>query len=495
MLYENPIIRGFKPDPSICFDGKNYYLICSSFEYFPCLPIFKSKDLINWDLDHYVIDEENSLDFSGIKNSMGLFAPTIRYHKGTYFVVCTNISQGNFICHTTDLSQGWSEPIWIDCPMGIDPSLTFTEDTCYYQLSVFSKEGSNSIIQFEINPLTGEVLSSPAEISQGCGGRDTEAPHIFKKDSWFYLVLAEGGTREGHMVTIQRSKAIYGPYEACPRNPVLSNRDVKSAIQSVGHGDFFNDENGDWWIVALGTRPSKYHTLLGRETILLPVEWENGWPVVNQTGQATTTVESNRAILNKLIPKPANYFIKEKLQSVRYPINYELGTNLSLENLPNELGTNGQVSFLSASQEEYRLAFSTKIDIKTIEVGEFGLAVYKDDEHFFQFGMKRTENDFHLFSKKNVFDITLVDSKTVNCNDETILYFELLGNEKEYSYVIKNESKECLFEGSIAIKHFTNEVANSPFTGIQIGLFSRAETGKAIFIEPLINYLYEENLV
>ncbi|MHC5250096.1 family 43 glycosylhydrolase [Enterococcus sp. LJL90] len=489
MLYQNPIIKGFHPDPSICFDGINYYLVCSSFEYFPCLPIFKSQDLVNWELNHYAITDETYLDFSGIKNSMGLFAPTIRYHDGTYFLVCTNISQGNFVCHTKNPEEGWSKPIWLDVPKGIDPSLTFINGKCFYQLSVFDAAGQNQIIQLEIDPFTGDTLSEAKEISRGCGGRDVEAPHIFFKDEWYYLVLAEGGTREGHIVTIQRSKRIDGPYEGFAGNPVLSNRNIKSPLQAVGHADFFCDKFNNWWLVALATRPRKHFTLLGRETILLPVDWQDGWPIVNQDGHATEIVATEK-LSAELKQSAANAFTADKLQTVRFPVSYQFDETLTLTNYPDCLGeTQTQaISFVSVSQEDLSAEFEVSLNLLELVEGAFGIAVYKDDDHLYQAGIKKSSADYQLFSEKKVFDLQLQQVTPLSLNGNEELTIRLTAAEIFYTIEVFNASHNLIFTDQIATRHFSNEVASSPFTGVQLGLFAEGQAGTTTFINPQLMY-------
>jgi len=203
MEYENPIIRGFNPDPSICYDGEYYYLVTSSFEYYPGIPVYRSQDLVNWRQVGNVLEKQRTVDLSGIKNSQGLFAPTIRFHQGNYYVVCTNVTQGNFIANCSNAMKGLSYPVWVDAPTGIDPSLTFVNHHCYMCLAASKRpKEDNEIIMFEVNPDNGQVLSKIKKISKGCGGRDPEGPHIYHLHDHFYLIMAEGGTREGHMESL-----------------------------------------------------------------------------------------------------------------------------------------------------------------------------------------------------------------------------------------------------------------------------------------------------
>ena len=266
MRYKNPIISGFHPDPSICRVGEDFYLVTSTFEFFPGVPIFHSRNLVNWELINYCLTTDTQLPLYGCKPSRGIYAATIRYHDGTFFMVTTNVSdKGNFIVHTNDVKGQWSEPVWVK-QRGIDPSLFWDDDgTCYF-VSNGDDKGNRGIYLCKIDPFTGEMLTASTLISEGCGGRHCsgkhpEAPHVYKKDNWYYLMLAEGGTEYGHMETIQRSRNIWGPYEqGGPYQPMLTHRDefrnpIYAGIQATGHADIIEDQNGRWWLVCLGIRP------------------------------------------------------------------------------------------------------------------------------------------------------------------------------------------------------------------------------------------------
>lgn len=245
MLFKNPIIPGYNPDPSICRVGSDYYIVNSTFEFFPGVPVYHSKNLVNWELTGYCLDRRSQLELEDCRNSGGIYAPTIRYHKGMFYMITTNVTdKGNFVVHTEDINSEWSEPAWID-QGGIDPSLFFDDDDKCYYCSTGIIDGVRGIVAFEINPLTGVILSEKKLISEGCGGQCPEGPHIYKKDGWYYLMIAEGGTEYAHRETIQRSHNVYGPYEACPDNPVISHKEYKkSEIQATGHADLLEDDNG-----------------------------------------------------------------------------------------------------------------------------------------------------------------------------------------------------------------------------------------------------------
>ena len=282
--YKNPVISGFYPDPSVCRVGDDFYLVNSSFQFFPGVPIFHSKDLVNWEQIGNVLNRPSQLYLKDAASWAGIYAPTIRHHEGTFYMITTNCSdKGNFIVHASNPAGPWSDPIWLK-QGGIDPSLYFEDGKCY-----LVSNPADCIYLSEINPKTGEQLSESKALWTGTGGRYPEAPHIYKKDGWYYLLISEGGTEMGHKVTIARSKNIDGPYTPNPSNPILTHIDQQAQsnpIQGTGHADLVQAQDGSWWMVFLAFRQqSGAHHLLGRETFLAPVTWEkNAWPVVNGNG-------------------------------------------------------------------------------------------------------------------------------------------------------------------------------------------------------------------
>lgn len=278
MNYQNPIIKGFYPDPSICRVGDTFYLVNSTFQYLPGVPIFTSQDLVNWEQIGHCLTRPSQIQMEGVECSLGIFAPTIRFYQGKFYLITTNITKGNFIISATNPAEDWSDPIFVNIP-GIDPSFFFEDERVYLQ---YAHEAA--IWQVEIDLETGALLSEPKIMTLGSGGRDVEGPHLYRIQDHYYLLTAEGGTREGHMITLRRGTSIWGPFEECPHNPILTNRNQPSQLlQNVGHGDLVEDGQGHWWLVALGVRSVNLKHHLGRETILMPVTWdEAGWPVVGK---------------------------------------------------------------------------------------------------------------------------------------------------------------------------------------------------------------------
>ena len=295
---KNPIIPGFYPDPSICRVEDDFYLVTSSFSYFPGVPVFHSRDLMNWEQIGHVLDRPSQLPLDSRHISGGIFAPTIRYHEGIFYMITTNINHGgNFIVTAKEPSGPWSEPHWIENAEGIDPSLFWDEDGKAYFTGTtgFGRKEPQMIWISEIDLKSFALVGDKKEIWGGalvhcwC----PEAPHLYKRNSWYYLMIAEGGTEHYHAVTIARSKNIWGPYQGYAGNPILTHRHLgeRYPICNTGHGDLVELKDGSWYMVMLASRIyGGYHKNLGRETFIAPVSWENDWPIVSPgTGKVEWT--------------------------------------------------------------------------------------------------------------------------------------------------------------------------------------------------------------
>ena len=281
--YSNPILPGFNPDPSICRNGDDYYLATSTFEYYPGVPIYHSKDLVNWRLVGHALDRQSQLPLAGLKSSKGIYAPTLRCGNGRFTMITTNVEGGgNFIVHAVKPGGPWSEPVWIKEVEGIDPSLFFDDDGKVY-LTYQDGGERGGIGQAEIDVATGKLKTAPRRIWNGTGGIWPEGPHLYKINGWYYLLHAEGGTSYGHVVILARSRAPWGPFEGAPGNPILTHRDrPELPLQALGHADLVQTPAGKWFMVLLGVRHLEQKHHLGRETLLTPVEWTaDGWLAIN----------------------------------------------------------------------------------------------------------------------------------------------------------------------------------------------------------------------
>ncbi|MFM2091845.1 MAG: Beta-xylosidase, partial [Planctomycetota bacterium] len=268
---------GCHPDPSLCRVGNEFWLVTSSFAYAPGLPLFRSRDLVYWQPVGHVLDRPGQLDLSACGASSGVFAPTIRHHAGRWFVVTTIVGgAGNILLWTDDPARGWSDPLPIDTAW-FDPDLLFLDDgSCWY-----SRKDDSGIVTAPLDPRTGRLLDRPRTIARPEVTSDFEGPHRYRIGDWWYLLVAEGGTRSMHAAVMLRSREPFGPYERDPAGPLATHRHLgHGPIRDIGHADLVEAADGSWWLCCLGTRQVRYDaaSVLGRETFLAPVRWVDGWP-------------------------------------------------------------------------------------------------------------------------------------------------------------------------------------------------------------------------
>ena len=373
-LLLNPILPGFHPDPSIVAVGGDYYIVNSSFHYFPGVPIYHSTDLEHWEQIGNVLDRPSQLPLKNSSSWLGIYAPTIRYNDGTFYMITTNVGNGgNFMVTATNPAGPWSEPIWLE-QQGIDPSLYFEDGRCYM---VSNPDGVITLC--EIDPTTGATLSPSKPLWEGTGGRYPEGPHIYRKDGWYYLLISEGGTELAHKLTIARSRKIYGPYKAYADNPIFTHCSQvahKNQIQGTGHGDFFQKEDGSWAVVFLAYRRygGDFHHL-GRETFMAPVTWEKGWPVIN--GGKPVEASPGPAVSRNY--RFDNSDFSPEWMHIMHPVkeNYR-AENGRLILRGNGLGLDtqeGSPSTILRRQERATVTMETTV--RMLEDGEAGLCLYQ----------------------------------------------------------------------------------------------------------------------
>ena len=311
--YSNPILAGFYPDPSVTRVGSDYYLVTSSFAYFPGVPIFRSHDLVSWTQIGSVLDRRSQLNLDSAGISRGIFAPVIRYHEGRYYMITTLVDHGgNFFVTATNPAGPWSDPVWLPSVDGIDPSFFFDDNGKAYVINngppieTPRYSGHRAIWIQEFDVASQKMVGPRTMIVNG--GVDLskapiwiEAPHIFRRENLYYLICAEGGTADQHSEVVFRSASPLGPWVPHSGNPILTQRHLAAdrgfPVTSTGHADFVETPAGEWWAVFLGTRPYGNDTYnIGRETFLLPVTWRDGWPVI-LAGTATVPYVAQRPAL------------------------------------------------------------------------------------------------------------------------------------------------------------------------------------------------------
>lgn len=474
VTYTNPVIPGFYPDPSVCRVGDDYYLVNSTFEYYPGVPVFHSKDLIHWNQIGHCIHRKGQID-----GEINIFAPTIRYHAGTFYMITTNVSyKGNFYVTAQNPAGPWSDPIWIDMPE-IDPDLFFDDNGKAYVIT-------STFELAEIDIETGNLLSERKKIWNSTGGRYPEAPHIYKKDGFYYLMAAEGGTEEAHMVTIARSHNIWGPYIDNPANPIATHVNVAGMgkpIQGIGHADIIQAHDKSWWMVIHGYRSvTGYppHHILGRETCLVPVSWpKGGWPVVNGNGTVAVEMTCPTLPLNPFEAKPTRTnFDDEELglewNYIQPPTagNFKLNSKkgiLELTGSAGKIGEKGNPGFVGRRLTDIQFEATTRMEFNPKnENEEAGIILLNNGSHF----------DIMVYSKqgkrylavKLQFGQTIYKSKEIMLESGAVdLKIEGTGSEFIFSYAQNNNDFKKV---ETAGARFLSTQTVGWFTGLYVGLYA-----------------------
>jgi xylan 1,4-beta-xylosidase len=421
----NPILAGFYPDPSITRAGDAYYLVTSSFVYYPGVPIFRSTDLVHWLQIGSVLDRPSQLPVDSAGISRGIFAPVIRYHDGTFYMITTLVDRGgNFIVTAKNPAGPWSDPIWLREVDGIDPSIFFDDDGRAYitnngppvEAPLYNGHRAIWIQEYDV---ANKKMTGPRSVIVN-GGVDLskkpiwiEAPHILKVKGQYYLICAEGGTADQHSEVVFRASSPLGPYTPYGDNPILTQRHLDPArpfpVTSTGHADFVETQNGEWWAVFLGTRPYDDDTYnIGRETFLLPVRWVDGWPVI-LAGKETVPYALTRPQLPAgTTPIPmgdGNFSVRDDfsgsslanywtfMRTVREPW-YDLTSQpgwLSIQARSDDVGGPGQPSFIGRRQQHISASASTAMRFTPDHPGDkAGLVAFQNETHHYFVGVART---------------------------------------------------------------------------------------------------------
>ncbi|MDR2465925.1 MAG: glycoside hydrolase family 43 protein, partial [Prevotellaceae bacterium] len=369
----------------------------------PGIPIFHSRDLVHWEQIGHCMTRDSQLNLEKCNMASGLWAATVYHRDGVFYMVNTNVSgKGNYIVSAADPAGEWSEPVWVK-ERGIDPSLFWDDDGTAYFVSTGGVNGGMAVSKIDLT--TGEMLSEPVTVWIGTGDRWPEGPHIYKKDGMYYLMIAEGGgTNDGHCITIARSVNIFGPYEPCPSNPILTHHrrvSQNNSIQALGHGDLIEAHDGSWWLVCLGIRPSGGHHVLGRETFLAPVHWpKGGWPLVNGGNPLTEKMDCPTLPQHPFPPAPKrDEFDAEKLalqwNYLRNPQreNYSLADpkgSLSLTGSALTLDDKANPVFVGRRQQHTEFTATAQMEFAPASDSEIaGITVYMGENNHYDFYLRK----------------------------------------------------------------------------------------------------------
>ena len=511
-LYINPILPGSYPDPSICKVGEEFFIVNSSFEYFPGLPIHKSKDLINWELIGYGLHRKNQcnqkVNLVDVQSNGGIHAPTIRYHNGLFYIITTNVYYNeiekttdfvNFIITSKDAAGPWSNPFVIEGAPGIDPDIFFDDDGRIWYVGTHSPEkpnfqGEGEIWLQELDIINWKLKGERYFLWRGaCGGVWAEGPHMYKKDGRYYLMIAEGGTSFNHAVMVAVSDKITGPFTPNERNPILSSRHLSydNWVHSTGHGDLIELSDGRWYIVALGIRGDEQNgSNMGRETFLAPVKWEREpfewkevkylWPVVApKTGQIERFNEipfKNTKQYQSLNFSDdfdqSDLSLEWNFRRVPLPNSYSLKANtghLRVYASPNIIKERGRSNFIGFRQKETDFTYEAKINFQPKQSEtQAGIALVQKDNNYITFTIKKTKLGKTIqinLSKPNEVPIIIKKDSIKDFNSNMVLKIE--SKNQQYSFHYKQKSKDFIDFHKMKSSH----ILSKGYTGAYLGVY------------------------
>lgn len=507
--YLNPILSGFFPDPSICRKGDDYFLVNSTFSYYPGVPIFHSRDLINWRQLGFVLNRPSQLELGGIRLSGGVYAPAISYnpHNDTFYMVTTIVDGiGNCYVKTKDPFSGvWSEPVVLPQVNGIDPSFFFDEDGKAYLVhngecpGSPQWEGHRAIWMYEFDWRNDRLEGDKVLLVDGGVDKKScpvwiEGPHLYKVDGKYLLMCAEGGTGTWHSEVVFTSDSPYGPFIPHRNNPILTQRNLpeerENKVTSTGHADLIQTPGGDWWAVFLGCRPYEgdmYNT--GRETFLLPVGWKDGAPVILAPGmQVPVSVES---------PVPADASselnggfswtdrfreIDHKWLQVRTPETQWWSLDRGLKLIPSgsTLYDEGEnPSFLAVRQQHMSFSAGTVLEYVPDAGGIAGLAVYQNEKNNYILGKQLVDGETSvvLYRSDKEHGVRVVASAILKGRDSfRPLGLKVVADGADYTFYYRTGRRsEWIRLGDVQDGRILSTSYAGGFTGTVVGCYAASE--------------------
>ena len=497
--YSNPVVRGVAADPSVVRVGEDYFLATSTFDLWPGIVIRHSTDLKNWRIIGAAVTRPAQYRRDGLPGELLLYAPTLRHHDGVFYLICTNVAegQGNFVVRTDDPAGKWSDALWLDTE-AFDPSLLWDDGTWYYTRRTLNLRPDGQIgpvVQAELDIDTG-ALGELRELTPNWGGfcsNDIEGPHLFRIGDWYYLFSAEGSTWKGHMQTVARSRSPWGPFEPAPHNPVITHRHrVGHPIQTLGHADLVEDADGNWWAVALGTRHANwaYHHNLGRETFLLPVEWVDGWPHIGVHGTTELSVDIDRPLSpslrgNSRFDAVADTLWTRGWQTVGLPDERLDAASVTAISLPagrdpRQRGADWAFGTLLLAQTEDEQVFEA-----TVAAGEVraGIGVYSDARHCYAL----TCSEEGVVFERTVDDLTtreiVAESRAVPVARARM---RIEATAERYRFLLEESDAAMVVVGEGSARLLSAETAER-FIGVHFVLLAVGADGAARFTDVSVD--------
>lgn len=506
--YRNPILAGFYPDPSVTRVGKTFYLVNSTFAFFPGIPVFASEDLVHWRLLGHAIDRPAQLDFDGLNISRGVFAPDISFHDGTFYVINTAVdSGGNFFVTAKNPAGPWSDPVWLKEIEGIDPSFFFDDNGKAYVVNNGMPEdgkerySGHRAIWLQEFAVASHELIGPRKVLVD-GGVDPsknpvwiEGPHLYRRNGWYYLMCAEGGTGPQHSEVIFRARSVWGPFVPYAGNPILTQRDLEAdrpyPIENAGHADLVEAADGTWWAVFLASRTyNRIHYNTGRETYLLPVTWKDGWPIILAQGKTIPYVAPGPKGLSAATQAPltGNFTWRDDFDTptlspywiyARVPkepwvdLRARPGT-LTIHPRAEPLATLRNPSFLARRLQH--LSFDASTSLQLPETGRVaaGIAAFQNEHFWYFLGARRTATGVQIFLEKRNGTSTETRA-TAERSPNAPLSLRVRGNGAACSFEYQTPGHEWTVlraneDGTL----LSTDVAGG-FVGAMVGPFARIE--------------------
>lgn len=500
-MIENPILRGFCPDPSIIRVGEDYYIATSTFEWWPGVKLFHSKDLKHWEQLPSPLRRLSQLNMVGDPTSGGIWAPCLSYANGTYYLVYTDVktkkgryyNNHNYIVQTDDIYGDWSEPAYLNST-GFDPSLFHDNNGKKYLVNM--RNGFKGILLQEYDPINRKLVGEIKNIFPGTEAGYTEGPHLYHIGEWYYLIVAEGGTGYGHCVTQARSKNIWGPYEVDPLNPMLTSKDEDEAsLKKCGHADFTDTPGGEWYMVHLCARPPKGTTscLLGRETAIQKVIWDSeGWLRLAHGGNtAAKYIEEPKGTKECLFEdKPSrDDFDEEQLDVAYVTPRIPLEDMVSLKERKGYLRLYGQeslnslhrVSMVALKQSEYNVRVETALEFHPTHPEQLaGLTYFYDVLNAYIFGKTVEEaGEEILVLLKSDGGVITDEINPVKLKTDGTLFLKILTKDMGQTanfYYSYDETNWVRVTGDYSTDILTDEHCRG-FTGAHFGMYCHDMTG------------------
>ena len=505
--FNNPILAGWYPDPSITDDGKgNYYMVNSSFAFYPGIPIFHSTDLINWKQIGNVLDRPEQLQLEGFGVSRAIFAPDISYDNGTFYVTCTLVDgKGNFVVTTKDPAGDWSNPVWLPEVSGIDPGLFFDEDKAYIVYNSDAPDnkplyqGHRTIRLLEFDKENLKVIGENRILVNG--GVDiskkpiwAEGPRIYKLNGYYYLMTAEGGTAIDHSEVVYRTKDINDKFIPYENNPILTQRDLDptrpNPITSAGHADITQAPNGDWYGIFLACRAygdDYYNT--GRETFLAPVKWVDDWPVFDLKGESVKykyPVPDGVTIDKNAFPLSGNFTFKEDFEADSLGFNWlfirtvndmwynftDRAGSIALETRPETISGKSNPSFIGHRQQHLEGSVAVSLDFKPESDNESaGIVAFQNETHFYYLCKSIKDNvPVVELRKSNEDSFEVLAEKEIEAT-ESELELKIEFHTDHYNFYYGNNNNWNSLAEDVDGKYLSTKVAGG-FVGVTIGMYT-----------------------